>query len=121
MSAPTLTPTLPLTLNATPHTVPNPTPTPTPTPTPCPYLGVGAVALSRALCPLAGYDLPVATGLTVAAATAFPTALAPLTPAAERLGTVALYLFFSTAGWIGGDVRTILSGGPLLLCFLALL
>jgi len=32
---------------------------------------------------LAGYDLPVATGLTVAAATAFPNALAPLTPAAE--------------------------------------
>ena len=25
-------------------------------------LGVGAVALSRCLCPLAGYDLPVATG-----------------------------------------------------------
>lgn len=84
-------------------------------------LGVGAVALSRCLCPLAGYDLPVATGLTVAAATAFPAALAPLAPAAERLGTVALYLFFATAGWIGGDVRTILSGGPLLLCFLALL
>ena len=39
---------------------------------------------------LTRYDLPVATGLTVAAATAFPTALAPLAPAAERLGTVAL-------------------------------
>ena len=84
-------------------------------------LGVGAVALSRWLCPLAGYDLPFATALTVAAATAFPAALEPLAPAAERLGTVALYLFFATAGWIGGDVRTILSGGPLLLCFLAIL
>ena len=84
-------------------------------------LGVAAVALSRRLCPVAGYDLPVATALAVAAATAFPAALAPLTPAAEKLGTLALYLFFSTAGWIGGDLGTILGGGPLLLAFLLLL
>ena len=84
-------------------------------------LGVAAVALSRRLCPAAGYDLPVATALAVAAATAFPAALAPLTPAAEKLGTLALYLFFSTAGWIGGDFGTILGGGPLLLAFLLLL
>ena len=61
-------------------------------------LGVAAVALSRRLCPVPGYDLPVATALTVAAATAFPAALAPLTAAAEKLGTLALYLFFATAG-----------------------
>ena len=65
--------------------------------------------------------MPSFSAAGVSGATAFPSALAPLTPAAEKLGTLALYLFFSTAGWIGGDFGTILGGGPLLLAFLLLL
>ena len=86
-------------------------------------VGVAVMAVSRRLGFSLSYDLPIATALTVAAATAAPRQLQPLAPAAERLGTLALYLFFATAGWVGGDLGmdTFLGGGAVLLAFLAVL
>jgi uncharacterized membrane protein len=86
-------------------------------------IGVACVTLSRQLSPGGGYDLPIATALTVAAATAAPRLLRPLASAAERLGTLALYLFFATAGWVGGDLGAsgFLGGGVVLLGFLLIL
>lgn len=70
-----------------------------------------------------GYDLPVATLLMVAAATAGSAVLRPLAPAAEQLGTLLLFLFFATAGWTGGalGLSTFVGGGLPLLGFLGLL
>jgi len=64
-------------------------------------IACAVVSLSLRVSP-PGYDVPVATLLMVALATAFPAALKPLTADAEVLGTLLLYLFFASAGWTGG-------------------
>jgi len=64
-------------------------------------LSCAVVAASRALSP--ANALPIATLLTVCAATAAPAALSQLVPAAELLGSSLLYLFFATAGASAGD------------------
>ena len=70
-----------------------------------------------------GYDVPLATLLTVAAATAAPRVVAPLAKAGEQLGAVALYVFFATAGWSGGAIAgpLFLGGGAALLVLLTIL
>ena len=70
-----------------------------------------------------GYDVPLATLLTVAAATAAPRVVAPLAKAGEQLGAVALYVFFATAGWSGGAIAgpLLLGGGAALLVLLTIL
>lgn len=83
-------------------------------------VGVAAIAIARWRSP-AGYDLPLASFLAVAAATALPQYVKPLAQAGERLGTVCLYIFFATAGWTGGALGAFLSGGLVLLGFLAIL
>jgi uncharacterized membrane protein len=82
----------------------------------------GVLWLASRVAP-AGYDLPVATLLMVAAATAGSAALRPLAPAAEQMGTLLLFLFFSTAGWTGGalGMTTFVGGGLPLIGFLSLL
>ena len=96
-------------------------------------VGVQTAALSVALLVAAssraiaarvapGFDLPIATAITVAAATAAPRALAPLTRIGNELGTTCLFLFFATAGWTGGALGSaLLTGGPPLLAFLTTL
>ena len=83
-------------------------------------MGVATVAFARWSSP-AGYDLPVAALLAVAAATAAPRFIAPIVDAGEVLGTVCLYVFFATAGWTGGALGTFLSGGLVLIGWLGLL
>lgn len=87
--------------------------------------GLTATALSRVIAArlAAGFELPIATLLTVAAATLAPRILGPLAPSATELGTTCLYLFFATAGWTGGAIRgsAMLRGGPVLLAFLSVL
>ena len=70
-----------------------------------------------------GYDVPLATLLAVAAATAAPHVVAPLAKAGEQLGAVALYVFFATAGWSGGAIAgpLLLGGGAALLVLLTIL
>ena len=93
-----------------------------------------SAALAIALCSVAasqrlasrfapGFDLPIATALVVAAATALPRVVGRFAASGSRLGTTSIYLFFATAGWTGGSVSTaaVLQGGTLVLAFLLLL
>lgn len=88
-------------------------------------VGLAVTAISRALARacLPGFDLPIATTLTVAGATILPRALGPLAPSATELGTSCIFLFFATAGWTGGSLSgaTLLGGGFVLLGFLTTL
>ena len=82
-------------------------------------VGLLMMALSRRMAArwLHGFDLPIVTILTVAAATLAPRWLGPLASRATELGTTCIFLFFATAGWTGGSVgaATMLNGGPVLL------
>ena len=84
-----------------------------------------AVAASQwlALRFLPGFDLPIATILVVALATAMPRAIGRYSKAGSQLGTTSIFLFFATAGWTGGALGSaaLLQGGPLLLGFLGIL
>ena len=93
-----------------------------------------ASALALALCAVAGsqalaarfapgFDLPLATVLVVAAATALPRFVGRFATSGTQLGTTAIFLFFASAGWIGGtlEASSLLAGGPLLLAFLGVL
>ena len=88
-------------------------------------VGLLMMALSRRMAArwLHGFDLPIVTILTVAAATLAPRWLGPLASRATELGTTCIFLFFATAGWTGGSVgaATMLNGGPVLLALLAAL
>lgn len=68
-----------------------------------------------------GYDVPLATLITVALATLAPRAAAALAPIGDELGTLILYLFFATAGWSGGALRKLVTGGPVLLALLSVI
>ena len=57
---------------------------------------VGVIAVCERLAP--SFSLVASTFLTVACATLFPRRLGPLAPAGEKLGTMALYIFFATGG-----------------------
>ena len=57
---------------------------------------VGVIAICERLAP--SFSLVASTFLTVACATLFPRRLGPLAPAGEKLGTMALYIFFATGG-----------------------
>jgi len=46
--------------------------------------------------------IPIATALTVTAATVWPQGLGRLAPAGDLLGTCLLYVFFASAGAAGG-------------------
>ncbi|KAL3927555.1 MAG: hypothetical protein SGPRY_002770 [Prymnesium sp.] len=70
----------------------------------------------------AGYDVPLATMLTVGLATLAPRLMRPLSTAGDQMGTLVLYLFFASAGWTGGGVSSsLMAGGPVLLSFLLIL
>jgi hypothetical protein len=60
--------------------------------------------LSLSLSPLTSpaRSIPIATALTVAAATLWPAGLGKLARAGELLGTCLLYVFFASAGAAGG-------------------
>jgi uncharacterized membrane protein len=83
-------------------------------------LALAAVALSRSLAP-AGFDMPLSSLLTVAAATLAPRILGPLIGVGGELGEVLLYLFFATAGWAGGGLRALATTAPILIGFMLLL
>ena len=51
-------------------------------------------------------------------ATLAPSRLGPLVGVGSEMGTIALYLFFATAGWAGGGLGALLAGGPVLLAFM---
>ena len=85
-------------------------------------LTVAAASQAIALRVAPGFDLPIATLITVAAATLVPRALAPLVDVGTELGTTCIFLFFATAGWTGGRLgASLLIGGPPLLGFLTVL
>jgi uncharacterized membrane protein len=85
-------------------------------------LAVAASARALAARFAPGFDLPLATFLTVALATAAPRALAPISSIGGDLGTTCIFLFFATAGWTGGALGSaLLTGGPPLLAFLTIL
>jgi len=77
-------------------------------------------AASRAVAP--GSELPIATAIAVACATAAPKLLAPLASSASEMGSTCLFLFFASAGWTGGALGpALLAGGPALVRFLGAL
>lgn len=90
-------------------------------------VGLVATAASRVLAahslPLQGFELPIASVLTVAAATLAPQWLGPLAPSASELGSTGLFIFFASAGWTGGSLGSaaLLGAGPVLLGFLTIL
>ena len=88
-------------------------------------VGLVATAASRVLAAhsLQGFELPIASVLTVAAATLAPQWLGPLAPSASELGSTGLFIFFASAGWTGGSLGSaaLLGAGPVLLGFLTIL
>ena len=77
----------------------------------CLALALTIVAASRRMAS-AGYDVPLATLLTVTLATLAPRLVGPLAPAGDELGTLVLFLFFASAGWTGGAISSsLVSGG----------
>lgn len=64
--------------------------------------------------------MPIATALTVLLATGFPEAMKQLSPCAELLGKVLLFVFFASAGASTGSVTAILQYG-VVFSFLAVL
>ena len=88
-------------------------------------IGCAVTAVSRYVAGVfaPGYALPIATMVTVAAATIVPQWLQPLASTATSLGTTCLFLFFASAGWLGGDLggAVLLRGGPVLLAYLMML
>lgn len=63
-------------------------------------MAVAVVMLSTAINKQAA--IPIATALTVTAATLWPQGLGRLAPAGDLLGTCLLYVFFASAGAAGG-------------------
>ena len=84
-----------------------------------------AVAASRTLAArfAPGFELPISTILAVFAATAFPRVIARFASAGDELGTTTIYIFFATAGWVGGGLSSgaIFGGGAALLGWLGIL
>lgn len=81
-------------------------------------LSCALTAASQALSP--ANSLPVATALTVALATAAPSALRHVAPAGDAIGALLLYLFFASAGASAGDPTRAAAYAPLF-AFLAVL
>ena len=82
-----------------------------------------ALAVAAAFCAAGGwlasaygasaYLLPIVTGLTVSAATLFPSTFAPLAPAGEAHATLLLHVFFAAVGAMG-SVRDVVATSPVL-------
>jgi len=107
---------------------PPPAPASAPRPTIAVYEGTVAMALSLVICHLGtqtaaalgcpSQALSAVTALSVAAATLFPRALAPLAPSGEGLAAVIMQTFFAAVG-ASADVGLVVRSAPVLFAFSA--
>ncbi|KAG2485644.1 hypothetical protein HYH03_015616 [Edaphochlamys debaryana] len=90
---------------------------------------LAALSLSAAICYLGtslartwgapGQAITIITGLTVAVATLFPRALAPMVPSAEGLAQILMQVFYATIG-ASANVGLVVSTAPVLFLFSAI-